>query len=153
MAPSTRNSSAATFPSAPPSRTVTASSIRRRSPRSICSFTSRAARLGRMRWICGPGSKPGEVNQTQRGDAQMPAKVEFHFDFGIPNAYFAHQLIPAIETRTGAHFDYVPILLGGVFKLTNNQPPMLQFKGIKNKSEYQRLEVRRFIKKHGLTRF
>jgi 2-hydroxychromene-2-carboxylate isomerase len=62
-------------------------------------------------------------------------------------------VIPAIEQRTGAHFDYLPILLGGVFKLTNNQPPMLQFKGIKNKSEYQRLEVRRFIKKHGLTRF
>ena len=62
-------------------------------------------------------------------------------------------MIPAIEQRTGAHFDYVPILLGGVFKLTNNQPPMVQFKGIKNKGEYQRLEVRRFIKKHGLTRF
>ena len=83
----------------------------------------------------------------------MPAKVEFHFDFGSPNAYFAHKVIPAIEQRTGAHFDYVPILLGGVFKLTNNQPPMVQFKGIKNKGEYQRLEVRRFIKKHALTRF
>jgi 2-hydroxychromene-2-carboxylate isomerase len=83
----------------------------------------------------------------------MPAKVEFHFDFGSPNAYFAHKVIPGIEQRTGARFDYVPILLGGVFKLTNNQPPMLQFKGIKNKSEYQRLEVRRFIKKHGLTGF
>jgi 2-hydroxychromene-2-carboxylate isomerase len=83
----------------------------------------------------------------------MPAKVEFHFDFGSPNAYFAHKVIPAIEQRTGAHFDYVPILLGGVFKLTNNQPPMVQFKGIKNKGEYQRLEVRRFIKKHGLIRF
>ena len=83
----------------------------------------------------------------------MPAKVEFHFDFGSPNAYFAHKVIPGIEKRTGAHFDYVPILLGGVFKLTNNQPPMVQFKGIKNKGEYQRLEVRRFIKKHALTRF
>jgi 2-hydroxychromene-2-carboxylate isomerase len=83
----------------------------------------------------------------------MPAKVEFHFDFGSPNAYLAHKLIPQIEQRTGAHFDYVPILLGGVFKLTNNQPPMVQFKGIKNKSEYQKLEMRRFIAKHALSRF
>ena len=82
----------------------------------------------------------------------MP-KVEFHFDFGSPNAYFAHKLIPAIEQRTGATFRYVPVLLGGVFKLTNNQAPMVQFKGIKNKLEYQRLETKRFIKKHGLTQF
>jgi 2-hydroxychromene-2-carboxylate isomerase len=83
----------------------------------------------------------------------MPAKVEFHFDFGSPNAYFAHRLIPAIEQRTGVGFSYQPILLGGVFKLTNNQPPMLQFKGIKNKLEYQKLELTRFIKKHQLNRF
>jgi 2-hydroxychromene-2-carboxylate isomerase len=83
----------------------------------------------------------------------MPSKVEFHFDFGSPNAYFVHKLIPAIEQRTGARFTYVPVLLGGVFKLTNNQAPMVQFKGIKNKLEYQRLEVIRFIKKHGLTAF
>jgi 2-hydroxychromene-2-carboxylate isomerase len=81
------------------------------------------------------------------------SKVEFHFDFGSPNAYFAHKLIPAIEQRTGATFSYVPVLLGGVFKLTNNQAPMVQFKGIKNKLEYQRLEIKRFIKKHGLTQF
>ena len=83
----------------------------------------------------------------------MTPKVEFHFDFGSPNAYFVHKLIPAVEKRTGATFVYVPVLLGGVFKLTNNQAPMVQFKGIKNKLEYQQLETRRFIAKHGLTRF
>jgi len=83
----------------------------------------------------------------------MMPKVEFHFDFGSPNAYFAHAIIPAIEKRTGATFHYVPVLLGGVFKLTNNQAPMVQFKDIKNKLEYQRLETQRFIKKHGLKRF
>lgn len=80
-------------------------------------------------------------------------KVEFHFDFGSPNAYFSHRVIPGIEQRTGARFTYVPVLLGGVFKLTNNQPPMVQFKGIKNKQEYQRLEIARFMKKHGITQF
>ena len=83
----------------------------------------------------------------------MTPKVEFHFDFGSPNAYFVHKLVPQVEQRTGAKFTYVPILLGGVFKLTNNQPPMVQFKGVKNKQEYQRLEIMRFIEKHGLTQF
>jgi len=79
--------------------------------------------------------------------------VEFHFDFGSPNAYFSHKLIPAIEKRTGASFVYVPVLLGGIFKLTNNQPPMVQFKEVKNKPAYQQVEMKRFIRKHGLTDF
>ena len=54
-------------------------------------------------------------------------RVQFLFDFGSPNAYLAHKVIPDIEARTGARFEYVPILLGGVFKLTNNKPPMLAF--------------------------
>jgi 2-hydroxychromene-2-carboxylate isomerase len=81
------------------------------------------------------------------------APVEFHFDFGSPNAYLSHKLIPGIEKRTGASFVYVPVLLGGVFKLTNNQPPMTQFKDVKNKLEYQQLEMRRFVNKHGLIDF
>ena len=80
-------------------------------------------------------------------------KVEFHFDFGSPNAYFAHRVIPGIEARTGAKFHYVPVLLGGVFKLTNNKSPIVQFAGIKNKLDYDRLEITRFIKRHGLTKF
>ena len=80
-------------------------------------------------------------------------QVEFHFDFGSPNAYLAHKLILGIEQRSGAAFVYVPVLLGGVFKLTHNVAPLVQFKDVKNKLEYQRLEMRRFIEKHGLTQF
>jgi len=80
-------------------------------------------------------------------------QVEFHFDFGSPNAYLAHKLIVGIEQRTGAAFVYVPVLLGGVFKLTNNVAPMVQFKDVKNKLAYQRLEFQRFIQKHGLGQF
>ena len=29
------------------------------------------------------------------------AKVEFLFDFGSPNAYLCHRVIPGIEARTG----------------------------------------------------
>jgi len=81
------------------------------------------------------------------------AKVEFHFDLGSPNAYLSHLVIPEIERRTGVKFDYVPILLGGVFKLTNNRSPAESMRDIKNKPEYERLEIRRFIQRHAITRF
>src|SRR6266508_4970937 len=82
----------------------------------------------------------------------MP-KVEFLFDFGSPNAYLSHLVIPDIEKRQGVRFEYVPILLGGVFKLTNNRSPAESNAGIRNKPEYQKLETERFIKQHGITRF
>jgi 2-hydroxychromene-2-carboxylate isomerase len=80
-------------------------------------------------------------------------KIEFHFDLGSPNAYLSHLVIPEIEKRTGAKFEYVPILLGGVFKLTNNRSPAESLAGIKNKPEYEQLETRRFLRRHGITRF
>ena len=83
----------------------------------------------------------------------MPVSAEFHFDFGSPNAYLSHLVLPAIEARTGVAFSYVPVLLGGVFKATNNVSPMVSLQGIKNKPEYQRLETQRFVRQHGITDF
>ncbi len=83
----------------------------------------------------------------------MTVKVEFHFDFGSPNAYLSHCVIPEIERRTGATFAYVPVLLGGVFKLTNNRPPMDQTAGVRNKSEYARIETDRFIRRHRIDKY
>ena len=60
----------------------------------------------------------------------MP-KVEFLFDFGSPNAYLCHRVIPAIEKRQGVRFDYVPVLLGGIFKATNNRSPAETYAGIR----------------------
>ena len=82
----------------------------------------------------------------------MPAP-EFHFDFGSPNAYLAHCVLPAIEARADVRFVYVLVLLGRVFKLTNNASPMVAFKDIPNKLAYQGIETRRFIRRHGITRF
>jgi len=63
------------------------------------------------------------------------ATVEFHFDFGSPNAYSGASLvIPDIERRTGTKFDYVPILLGGVFKLTNKRSPAESLAGNKEQA-------------------
>jgi 2-hydroxychromene-2-carboxylate isomerase len=79
--------------------------------------------------------------------------VRFLFDFGSPNAYLSHKVIPQIERRTGARFEYVPVLLGGLFKLTGNRSPAEAFAGIKNKLAYEGLETRRFVQRHGITGF
>jgi 2-hydroxychromene-2-carboxylate isomerase len=80
-------------------------------------------------------------------------KVEFHFDFGSPNAYLAEKALPGIEQRTGVKFEYVPVLLGGIFKATNNLSPFESLRGIKNKPEYHALETERFIRRHDITTF
>ncbi|HEY5071274.1 MAG TPA: 2-hydroxychromene-2-carboxylate isomerase [Caulobacteraceae bacterium] len=81
------------------------------------------------------------------------ANPEFLFDFGSPNAYLAHKVIPAIEARTGARFVYIPVLLGGVFKATGNRSPMEAFAAIPSKLAYEGVETRRFVALHGLSRY
>ena len=80
-------------------------------------------------------------------------KVQFLFDFGSPNAYLAARLIPDIERRTGTKFEYVPVLLGGIYKLTGNSSPADYLKRIRNKPEYMALETERFIKRHGIANY
>jgi 2-hydroxychromene-2-carboxylate isomerase len=72
----------------------------------------------------------------------------FLFDFGSPNAFLAHEAIPAIEARTGARFAYVPVLLGGIFKATNNKSPAEALAGVRNKREFHELETERFVKRY-----
>jgi 2-hydroxychromene-2-carboxylate isomerase len=80
-------------------------------------------------------------------------KVEFLFDFGSPNAYLAERVIPDIERRTAVKFAYVPVLLGGIYKLTNNRSPGESLAGIKNKPQFMELETERFIRRHNITTF
>ena len=74
-----------------------------------------------------------------------PTVPQFLFDFGSPNAFLSHEAIPAIEKRIGAKFEYVPILLGGIFKATNNRSPAETLAGVKNKREFHALETQRFV--------
>lgn len=83
----------------------------------------------------------------------MSVAVEFLFDFGSPNAYLAERLIPAIEQRTGVEFEYVPVLLGGIFKATNNRSPFESLDGIRNKPAFLERETERFIRKHNIVEF
>ncbi len=80
-------------------------------------------------------------------------RPEFYFDFGSPNAYLAYRVLPAIEARTGTRFVHVPVLLGGIFKATNNQSPVQAFAHVPSKLAYEQREMQRFIARHGLAEF
>ena len=80
----------------------------------------------------------------------MSTNPQFLFDFGSPNAFLSHEAIPAIEKRTGVKFEYVPVLLGGIFKATNNKSPAETLAGVKNKREFHALETERFVKRFGV---
>ena len=79
--------------------------------------------------------------------------VDFVFDIASPNTYLAHKIIPDFESRTGAKFNYIPCLLGGIHKLTNNQPPFIAYADCKNKTNYQMIEIERFIKLHNIENY
>ncbi|MEM1050928.1 MAG: 2-hydroxychromene-2-carboxylate isomerase [Pseudomonadota bacterium] len=83
----------------------------------------------------------------------MPKTVEFLFDFASPNGYLVHRALPPITAETGVEFDYSLALLGGIFKLTGNQAPMMAFANIPNKMAYDQLEFGRFLKAHRITKF
>ena len=83
----------------------------------------------------------------------MSKTLRFIFDFGSPNAYLAYNALPALLERTGATLEITPCLLGGIFKATGNQPPMMAFGSVKNKLAYEQKEMHRFIQKHGLSNF
>jgi 2-hydroxychromene-2-carboxylate isomerase len=83
----------------------------------------------------------------------MTKSLDFIFDFGSPNAYLAWHGLQPILSRTGAELDILPCLLGGIFKLTGNQAPWMAFANVKGKIDYERLEMMRFIKLHGLSKF
>lgn len=80
----------------------------------------------------------------------MTRSFEFLFDFGGPNSYLAYKMLPDLRARTGAEIVYVPILLGGLFKLTNNQAPLIRYAETPAKQKYEMLEFQRFVKTHGI---
>jgi len=78
------------------------------------------------------------------------AEIDFLYDFGSPNAYLVHKVLPALADLTGARVRYVPVLLGGIFKATNNQSPMAAFGNVKGKLAYQARETQRFVDRHAI---
>ena len=80
--------------------------------------------------------------------------VDFIFDFASPNAYLCHKAIQNLEKTHDIKFNYIPCLLGGIMKLSNNQPPMITLAEIPNKSKYEfDTAFNRFMKEHDITKF
>lgn len=80
-------------------------------------------------------------------------EIEFVYDFGGPNSWFVHRAIPAIEAQGKVRFRYVPVLLGGIFKATGNRPPVMTYGHVESKMAYDRLEMDRFMARHGISGF
>ena len=83
----------------------------------------------------------------------MKKALEVIFDFGSPNAYLVHRVLPGLLARTGATIQVTPCLLGGIFKATGNQAPSLAFAGVQGKMDYEHLEMGRFIARNDITAF
>ena len=75
---------------------------------------------------------------------------KFIFDFGSPKTYLVYKMLPGIEKRTNTSAEYVPVLLGGIFKSTNNVSPIESFKTVPAKGKYDDLDTARFVEKHNI---
>ena len=83
----------------------------------------------------------------------MTKTIEFIFDFVSPNAYLVWQPLRTLAARQGAQIKITPAFLGGMHKLTGNAPPFIRDAEVKGKNAYAKLEMQRFIEKHGFHRF
>lgn len=54
----------------------------------------------------------------------MSVNVDFYFDFGSPTAYLAHKRLQQLKSQYEFTINYKPVLLGGIFKASNNQSPV-----------------------------
>ena len=76
----------------------------------------------------------------------MVKNIEFYFDFGSPTAYLAFTQLKIIAERNKTVIEYYPILLGGVFKATGNNPPA----SVPAKGQYMMTDLQRYADKYGV---
>lgn len=76
----------------------------------------------------------------------MSQTVEFFFDFGSPASYLAWTQLPRIARAAAAQIIWRPILLGGVFKATGNQSPVM----IPSKGAWMLKDLARFASRYGV---
>jgi 2-hydroxychromene-2-carboxylate isomerase len=75
-------------------------------------------------------------------------RLEFYFDFGSPTAYLAHKRLRQLSAQYELEVEYIPMLLGGVFKATGNTPPV----AIPAKGRYMlESDLPRFVRRYGVT--
>ncbi len=78
----------------------------------------------------------------------MSKQLDFYFDFGSPTAYLAHKRLLQLRQRYDLEITYIPMLLGGVFKATDNVSPVT----IPAKGAYMAThDLPRFCERYGVT--
>ncbi|CAI8873594.1 2-hydroxychromene-2-carboxylate isomerase [Pseudomonas sp. IT-P100] len=76
----------------------------------------------------------------------MSKTLEFYFDLGSPATYLAYTQLPKICAQTDSQLNYIPILLGGVFKATGNASPAT----IPAKGAYMFQDLDRYARRYGV---
>ncbi|MGV6804614.1 MAG: DsbA family protein [Ruegeria sp.] len=80
----------------------------------------------------------------------MTLSLDFVYDFGSPNAFLAHKVLPDLSRRQSVGIRNVPVLLSVIFKATNNQSPFQAFAENRKKSAYLTHDLHRFARRRGL---
>ncbi len=77
----------------------------------------------------------------------MSKTLDFYFDFGSPTAYLAHCRLQQLAEQYDLEVNYLPILLGGIFKATDNMSPV----AIPAKGKYMNEhDLPRFARRYGV---
>jgi 2-hydroxychromene-2-carboxylate isomerase len=76
----------------------------------------------------------------------MAKTFDYYFDFGSLASYLAHTQMDKIKAETGATPNYLPMLLGGVFKATGNVSPA----SVPAKGKYIFVDFKRFADSYGV---
>jgi len=79
--------------------------------------------------------------------------LDLYYDFGSPNAYLAREAFKQMQSRIDLTLNEKPVLIGGIFKSTNNLPPWQAHGNCAPKMDYMRLEIQRFVTDHKLSKF
>ena len=77
----------------------------------------------------------------------MNTAIDFYFDFGSPTSYLAYFRLKQLAQQYSVEIHYKPVLLGGIFKQTQNSSPAM----IPAKARYMmRDDLPRFAKRYDI---
>ena len=77
----------------------------------------------------------------------MTKTLDLYFDFGSPTAYLAYKRLLQLSSQYGLTINYIPILLGGIFKASGNTSPV----SVAAKGKYMlEADLPRFAKRYGV---
>ncbi len=76
----------------------------------------------------------------------MSRTIDFYFDFGSPASFLAYKRLHWLTQEYSAEINSIPVLLGGIFKATNNSPPAT----VPLKARWMLNDLARYAKLYGI---